>query len=161
MKKITLSNSFLAEAEAALKEGRNVTLHIGGNSMHPFIVGGRDVVEIAPCPREQELHLWTCLFYRWEGKYMIHRYVGREGEYLLMMGDGNLGRIERIRREDVSGLLLSIRRPDGSLQDCLDSSWLRRGKRWFRLRLLRRWLLPLYRLQEKSIFRLPTLFHTL
>lgn len=146
MKKITLSNSFLAEAETILKEGRNVTLHIGGNSMYPFIIGGKDNVEIAPCPLGQELRLWTCLFYRWKGQYMIHRYVGREGSHLLMMGDGNLGRIERIRREDVLGILLSIHHPDGSLQDCLDEKWLRRGKQWFKLRLLRRWLIPLYRL---------------
>ena len=142
MRKITLPNDFLAEAARALAEGQKVKIHITGESMYPFIRSGKDIVEIVPCPPSGELPAWCCPFYRWEGRYMVHRYIGREGDDCLMLGDGNLARIERVKRNEVIGLLRYIYRPDGSVQDCTDARWLRRGAWWYRLRPLRRWLLP-------------------
>lgn len=72
---------------------------------------------------------------------MVHRYVGSAGDECLMLGDGNLARVERVKRKDVLGLLRYIYRPDGSIQDCTDRKWLRRGALWYRFRFLRRGLL--------------------
>ena len=44
----------------------------------------------------------------------------------MMLGDGNLARIERVKREDIIGILRTIYRPDGTTQDCRDTQWLRR-----------------------------------
>ena len=142
MRKIILPNDFLGEAARALAEGQTVKIHITGESMYPFIRSGKDIVEIVPCPPEGELPAWCCPFYQWEGRYMVHRYIGRKGEDCLMLGDGNLARIEQIKRNEVISLLRYIYRPDGSIQDCTDARWLRRGAWWYRLRPLRRWLLP-------------------
>lgn len=142
MRRITLPNGFMHEAASLLREGKSVKLHITGDSMLPFIHGGEDVVEIEPCPATGDLPEWCCPFYCWEGRYMIHRYVGREGEYCLMLGDGNIARIEKVRRDEITGLLRRIYRPDGSVQDCTSTRWLKRGEWWYRLRPLRRWLLP-------------------
>lgn len=146
MRKISVPNGFLAEAAETLRKGQAVTLRIDGNSMYPFIRGGRDLVEIVPCPPGTRPIPWACYFYCWEGQYMVHRYVGQKAGTLCMMGDGNLGRIEHIRPEDLAGMLQHIRRPDGTIQDCLSPAWLKRGRRWYRLRHLRRWLLPLLHL---------------
>lgn len=73
---------------------------------------------------------------------MVHRYIGRDGDYCLMLGDGNLARVERVKRNDVLGLLRYIYRSDGFVQDCTDPRWLRWGALWYRLRPLRRFLLP-------------------
>ncbi|MDL2213776.1 S24/S26 family peptidase [Bacteroides sp. OttesenSCG-928-N06] len=146
MRKVVVPNSFLAEAAQALKQGQTVKLHIDGRSMYPFIEGGIDLVEVEPCPPQGELPLWCCPFYYWEGRYMIHRYVAREGSECLMLGDGNLARMERVERSDILGVLRYIHRPNGTVQDCRDKRWLRRGEWWFRFRFMRRWLLHLFRL---------------
>ena len=76
---------------------------------------------------------------------MIHRYIGREGDECLMLGDGNVVRVERVKREEIIGLLRTIRHPDGTVQDCRDARWLKKAECWYRLRFLRRWLLPIFR----------------
>nr|WP_325287968.1 hypothetical protein [uncultured Bacteroides sp.] len=141
MRKIVVQNAFLAEAAEALRQGRTVKVRIDGQSMYPFIVGGKDVVEIVPLGTDEEMPAWCCPFYQWEGRYMVHRYVGSAGDECLMLGDGNLARIERVKRKDVLGLLRYIYRPDGSIQDCTDRKWLRRGALWYRFRFFRRGLL--------------------
>lgn len=143
MKKLTVSNAFLGEAAEALKEGHAVKLLIGGQSMYPFIKGGADLVEVIPCPPEGELPRWCCPFYCWEGRYMIHRYIGSRGDECLMLGDGNLARIESVKRTEIIGLLRTIYRIGGKEQDCRDPRWLRKAEWWYRLRFFRRWLLPL------------------
>lgn len=146
MRKLVVANEFLAEAAETLKQGKSVKVRIDGQSMYPFIKGGRDLVEIVPLAADAEMPAWCCPFYCWEGRYMIHRYIGSEGDECLMLGDGNLVRVERVKRSEVVGLLRYIYRPDGSVQDCTDARWLRRGAWWYRLRPLRRFLLPLFRL---------------
>ena len=146
MRKIVVPNEFLSAAEEELRAGRSVRLHIDGQSMYPFIRGGIDEVEIVPCPRDGALPAWCCPFYKWDGKYMIHRYIGSKGDVCIMLGDGNLVRREHVRRNEVIGLLSRIYRPDGSVQECDDPHWLRKGAWWYRLRSLRRILIPLCRL---------------
>lgn len=160
MRKLTVPNDFFADAAEALKQGQTVKLLIGGQSMYPFIRGGIDVVEIIPCPPEGELPAWCCPFFRWEGRYMIHRYIGKENsnggesgegsesDNYLMLGDGNIARIERVKRKDIIGLLRTIHRPDGTKQDCLDARWLKKAEWWYRLRYIRRWLLPILKISK-------------
>lgn len=146
MRKIVVSNDFFVGAAEALKQGQTVKLLIGGQSMYPFIRGGLDIVEVVPCLPEGELPVWCCPFYQWNDKYLIHRCIGREGDDCLMLGDGNVARIERVKREDIIGLLRTIYRPDGTTQDCCDVRWLKKAEWWYRLRFLRRWLLPVFKM---------------
>ena len=146
MRKVVVPNGFLSLAEDELRAGRSVRLHIDGESMYPFIRGGVDEVEIVPCPAEGELPLWCCPFYKWEEQYMVHRYIGSEGGECVMLGDGNIFRRERVRREEIIGILNRIFHPDGSVQDCNDPRWIRRGRLWYRLLPLRRFLIPAFRL---------------
>lgn len=143
MRKVVVGNEFLANAAESLRRGQRVRLLIDGQSMYPFIHGGRDYVEVEPCPPTGDLPAWCCPFYLWEGRYMIHRYIGKDSEgRCCMLGDGNLVRVETVEREEIIGLLRTIHRPDGSVQDCRDPQWLRRGMWWYRLRYMRRVLLP-------------------
>ena len=144
MKKV-VPNIFLQEAAEILKSGQPVRLHIDGQSMYPFIRGGKDEVEVVPYDGVSALPLWCAAFYCWEGKYMIHRYIGTNEGKLLMMGDGNLVRIEAVDPTAVYGILSTIYHPDGSAQDCNEKAWLSRGKWWYRLRGIRRFLIPLLR----------------
>ena len=143
MKKKVLQNSFLTEAATLLKEGKSVRTRINGESMFPFIRGGKDIVEIIPYHLKDPLKKWCCTFYEWNGHYMIHRYIGSNMEKCRMMGDGNLAQVEEVNRYEIIGILKAIYHPDGSIQECNDPQWLRKAEYWYRLRKLRRFLIPL------------------
>ena len=98
MRTLSVSNEFFAEAAEHLRRGEEVRLLVQGNSMLPFILGGRDQVTLVPF-HGQDLPLGTAAFYQWKGKYMIHRLVKKEGGQYHFLGDGNIYRIETIRRE--------------------------------------------------------------
>ena len=145
MQRIVYQNRFFEEIAQLLQEGNPVRVRIDGESMHPFIVGGKDEVLLIPYDKKTPIELWSCIFYKWRGHYMIHRFVGfQDGKY-CMMGDGNLVQIERIEESEILGILQAVYRADGSTQDCLGEKWLCQGRYWFKFRKLRRFLLPLYR----------------
>ena len=146
MRKITVPNSFFTEAAEVLKNGQSVKIHVDGQSMYPFIKGGFDQIEIVPYNPTEELRLWCCPFFRWREDYLIQRFIGKEGDRYKMMGDGNIYRIEEVRQNEIIGVLRYIYHPDGSVQDCMNPRWLKWGERWYRMRSLRRFLLPVFRI---------------
>ena len=145
MRRIVFQNHFFEEIAQLLQEGNPVRVRIDGESMHPFIVGGKDEVLLIPYDKKTPIELWSCIFYKWKGHYMIHRFVGFQDSQYCMMGDGNLVQIERIEESDILGILQTIYHADGSIQDCLGKKWLCQGRYWFKFRKLPRFLLPIYR----------------
>lgn len=145
MRRIVFQNHFFEEIAQLLQEGNPVRVRIDGESMHPFIVGGKDEVLLIPYDKKTPIELWSCIFYKWKGHYMIHRFVGLQDGQYCMMGDGNLVQIERIEESDILGILQTIYHADGSTQYCLGKKWLCQGRYWFKFRKLRRFLLPIYR----------------
>ena len=145
MRRIVFQNHFFEEIAQLLEEGNPVRVRIDGESMHPFIVGGKDEVLLIPYDKKTPIELWSCIFYKWKGHYMIHRFVGLQDGQYCMMGDGNLVQIERIEESDILGILQTIYHADGSTQYCLGKKWLCQGRYWFKFRKLRRFLLPIYR----------------
>ena len=146
MRKLVVPNSFFAEAAEALKNGQTVRLHVDGQSMYPFIHRGKDEIEVIPYDPQMPLEPWCCPFFQWGGNYMIHRYIGMNGDMCQMFGDGNIYRIEEVRKEDIAGILRTIYHPDGTEQDCRDEKWIKKAVWWYRLRKFRRFLIPLFRL---------------
>ena len=108
MRKLVVPNSFFAEAAEALRNGRSVRLHVDGQSMYPFIHGGKDEILINPYDGVSPLEPWCCLFYQWGGNYMIHRLVETDGETCRMLGDGNLCRLEELPKKEIIGILRTI-----------------------------------------------------
>lgn len=146
MKKQVVQNLFLEGVAALLQEGRTVRVRIGGRSMDPFICGGVDEVELVPYEPGCDLPLWTCVFFRWGESYVVHRYIGKEGSLFCFMGDGNLVQVEKVEELAILGVLRTIYHPNGTVQDCREPKWLRKGALWYRLRYFRRFLLPLFRI---------------
>lgn len=146
MRKLVVPNSFFTEAAEALKNGQTVRLFVDGQSMYPFIRGGKDEIEVVPYDGTSPLELWCCPFYQWGGNYMIHRYIGMSGDKCRMLGDGNIYRIEEVPKQDIVGILRTIYHPDGTTQDCRDKRWLRKAVWWYRLLKVRRFLIPLFRM---------------
>lgn len=146
MRKLVVPNAFFEAAAEMLKEGKSVRLHVDGQSMYPFIRGGEDEIEVVPYDGVTPPEPWCCPFYRWGDNYMIHRFIGMNGDKWQMLGDGNLYRIEEVPQREIIGLLRTIYHTDGTEQDCRDPRWLRRAQWWYRLRSIRRFLIPLFRL---------------
>lgn len=146
MRKLVVPNSFFAEAAEVLRSGQSVRLHVDGQSMYPFIHGGKDEILVEPYDGKSSLEPWCCPFYQWEGNYMIHRYIGMRDGLCEMLGDGNIYRIEKVPKSEIIGILRIIYHPDGSEQDCRDSRWIQKAVWWYRLRKIRRFLIPLFRM---------------
>ncbi len=143
-RRISVGNQYLAQAAERLREGTSVRLLVQGNSMLPFIHGGKDQVTLVPF-RGEDLGLGTAALYRWQGQYMIHRLVKKDATHYHFLGDGNICRMETIARHEVIGILRTIHHPDGTETDATSPRWMRRGMWWYRLRPLRRYFLFLYR----------------
>lgn len=144
-RKLILPNEFIAVAEEQLRQGKSVKLLADGASMFPFIRGGKDVAEIFPLAKEDSMHLWNAYLFKNQGKYVIHRFIEEKQGKLTMMGDGNIGKIETIKREDVVGILKNIYTPDGKIKNCCSKYWQRKGRIWHSMLPMRRYLLALYR----------------
>ena len=145
LEKKIMPNEFLSLAEENLRNGKSVRILADGASMNPFIKGGKDISEIIPYPPDKELNLWEAYMFRHNGKYIIHRYIGKKEDKLIMMGDGNIALTEEIGREDVIGLLLKIHRPNGKIIEATGNKWIRKGRFWNKFLPLRRYLLAVYR----------------
>lgn len=144
MRKVSLPNEFLAEADALLRQGQTVLIHIQGRSMRPFLKETGDCIELLPCP-PTELVKGYCYFYSWEGNYMLHRYVGYCNGCYCFAGDGNQVRIEEVERTAITGLLHAVQHADGRIENCLSNRWRCYGLLWFQLRPLRRIVAGLHR----------------
>lgn len=75
----------------SLKTGSNVKLTISGNSMFPTLVHRRDAVELEAVKPEDEIKKHDVVFYQREnGRYVLHRVLKKEGNNLVIAGDGEM-----------------------------------------------------------------------
>ena len=95
-----------------LSDGDNVRLRLKGNSMFPLLRNNKDVVVLAPCAGEKLVPMDVVLF-RYRGDYVLHRIVRREGDRLLMQGDGVYASFEQCMVGDVVGRVIAVCRPSG------------------------------------------------
>ncbi len=134
--------SLLPEVEKLLDEGLCVTLQVKGNSMLPFIQGGRDSVTLVKTlhPRRGDIVLART----GEGQYVLHRIIRTGNGSLELMGDGNCRGTEQCSLHDVCGKVVEIVTPRRRIGT--DSGRMRAAVAvWQVLRPARRWLLALYR----------------
>ena len=135
--------TIIEEAIRLVNEGISVTLPVNGRSMLPFIIGGKESV-ILQKPAEPQVGD-VVLAWVEGGRYVIHRIIRIEGEFVTLMGDGNLVGTERCTLGDVKALATHVVGPDERPRD-LYNRWRRLGaKVWFRLRPVRRYLLAIYK----------------
>lgn len=143
-----------AEVRRLLAEGRQVSILARGDSMVPFIRGGIDkVVLCAPDSNPSENDILLCEIA--PGKFVLHRLTGFDGEYLLLMGDGNVRGTEKCTKDKVVAKAVRVITPDGTEVDCNSPSERRKARVWRRLLPLRRILLAVWR---RTAGRRPDLF---
>lgn len=141
--KITIPNVILlSEVEQMLREGKQVTLRTKGNSMLPFIHGGRDSVILTGTFHPQKGDI--VLAKTDKGNFVLHRIIKINPQTIILMGDGNLRGTETCRKEDVFGKVITILKNEKEVNPysrwaCRKSAW------WSRLLPVRRYLLAIYR----------------
>lgn len=131
----------IPELARLLATGKVVRFTPSGVSMRPFIEGDRDSVILEPVatPRIGDVILAQVETLCGRQTYVLHRLVRIEGEKYILQGDGNLSGEETCFRADIIGRVKQVENPKGHRKP------LTRGRLWYVLRPVRKWLLKIYR----------------
>ena len=135
-KRIIPNDILLGEVTAVLNEGREAVITPTGNSMLPFIRGGKDCVTLR---RMDGVAVGDIVLVHTGGRYILHRIIAVDGEALTLMGDGNIKGTEHCTTADVVGTVTEIIRPDGKRRTP------GKGRFWAAFRPVRRYILAVYR----------------
>lgn len=133
----------IKEAIRLVDEGVSVTLPVTGNSMLPFIIGGKESV-ILQKPEQLQIGdvvlAWTS-----SGRWVVHRIIRINGDRVTLMGDGNLVGIEHCTLGDIKAIATHV--VDARERTYyLYHKWRKSAaKAWFRLRPIRKYLLAIYK----------------
>jgi hypothetical protein len=132
----------IPELARLIAEGKEVRFTPSGVSMRPFIEGDRDSVILTALktpPRRGDILLAQVSTLCGNTTYVLHRLIRIENETYILQGDGNLTGEERCALGDIIGRVTRIENPDGRRK------MLTRGRVWYALRPVRKWLLKIYR----------------
>lgn len=100
------NNLLLRELEEMLADERTVMLKTKGDSMLPFIVGGRDSVLIRRPSGIKSLQTGRIvLAHLPDSRYVLHRIVRIRGTEVILMGDGNCRETESCPLSDIKGIV--------------------------------------------------------
>ena len=142
MTEITFPDEVMMESiDALLAEGREVRFTPKGESMRPFIEGGRDSVILI---KNNAVEVGDIVLAKLkDGRFVLHRVIAKSGDCLTLMGDGNLLGTESALACDVMGTVVGIVKPDGRRVRP------RKGRLWLKLMPFRKRLLWIYRKKIK------------
>ena len=104
----------MSEKERFLSENGYYVSTPSGNSMRPFIRGGRDVVTVLPLEKTPRL-FDAVLYYRKNGEHVIHRIVGKRADVYLIRGD-NCYYTERVPKNKVIGTVHTVQRNNKTIR---------------------------------------------
>ena len=136
-------NGVIEEAVRLVQKGVTVTFPITGQSMLPFIIGGKESVILH---RPGLIDVGDVVLAWVDGnRYVVHRIINIDGDRVTLMGDGNVKGTEHCLLKDVKARVTHVVSADNKKRD-LYSSWrVRAAKLWYWLRPIRRYLLAIYR----------------
>ena len=133
----------IEEAVRLVNEGVCVTMPVNGNSMLPFIIGGRESV-ILQRPEGAKTGE-VVLAWVEDCRYVVHRIIAIDGDAVTLMGDGNVAGVEHCWRDDVKARVTHVVGADGRQRDLYTPWRCRAAKVWWHLRPIRRYILAIYR----------------
>jgi hypothetical protein len=137
-------NVIMAEIRQLISEGKTVSITAKGYSMNPFIRHMQDNITIGPW-NDRDLKRGTAaLVLTTAGEYVFHRIVKREGNMLVLEGDGNLCYKEKATIDNVVGIMHNITR-NGRVYTPDSFCWKAYSWIWMTLRPVRRYPLGLWR----------------
>lgn len=133
----------IEEASRLVRDGVCVTLPVNGQSMLPFIIGGKESVILQ---KPENLKVGHVVLAWVDGNhFVVHRIKAIDGANVTLTGDGNLGGLEHCQLSDVRALATHVVDTKGRKHD-LYTKWRMRGLNiWNKLFPLRRYILGVYR----------------
>jgi len=147
--KVIPNNIFFENAEQLLSEGKTVELRCFGRSMQPYMRGdGKEIIIASPFSPD-ELSPGTIVLFRYHGRHICHRIIRRNGERLLIQGDGVVNKQEHATISDVLGIIRTVIRRDKKPVSTQSKSAQRYWRYWRLLSPIRICLLLVYRLGLK------------
>ena len=136
-------NEIIEEAIRLAREGVNVTLPVNGNSMLPFIIGGKESVILHS--QGGIVDVGDVVLAWVDGnRYVVHRIIKLDYDRVTLMGDGNVGVTEHCLLGDIKARVTHVVSTDNREHD-LHNRWRMLAARlWYWLRPIRRYLLAIY-----------------
>lgn len=143
MKQIS-NDLFFLWVENEIAKGRAVRFRLKGHSMFPLLRNGKDDVILYPYKKE-ELAPMDVVLFKYHNKHLLHRIIRREGNHLLMQGDGSFVAKEECTIDDVVGKVGTIvRLPDKMIS--VDSwQWKLLSHLWSKTGILKTFLIRILR----------------
>ena len=128
---------FMEEVGRMLEEGKEVVILTKGNSMLPFIHGGKDSVRLKKMPAFAKGDI--VLAETEDGRYVVHRIIDIGDGRVTLMGDGNLKGTESCSPDGILGTVTGIISPDEKVRIP------GKGRLWASLKPFRRYILGIYK----------------
>lgn len=147
MKSLSLPNEqLIPEIKKLIDEGHVTTFRVRGFSMRPFLEDCRDKVMLSPCNKEEVKPGDIVLAEVSSHHYVLHRIIERDGEQIILRGDGNVKGTEQCLVTDVIGLATGFYRKGRNVPDKISSrKWKYYSRVWPSSPFLRRWILAFHR----------------
>lgn len=137
-------NKIIEEAIRLAREGVSVTLPVNGNSMLPFIIGGKESVILCGPGLIDVGDVVLALVD--DSRYVVHRIIRIDVDRITLMGDGNVACTEHCMLNDIKARVTHVVSADNKVHDLHDRWRMLAAKMWYWLRPIRRYLLAIYRL---------------
>ena len=145
MKTISLPNEdMIPVIKELIDEGHTATFLAEGYSMRLFLEHCRDKVILkGGCPIDVGDVVLAEVAPK---KYVLHRIIMRDGDDLILKGDGNVKGVEHCEVKDVIGKAIGFYRKGRSVPDMVTSyKWRIYSRIWLALTPFRRYILAFYR----------------
>lgn len=141
--KVLPNNEILADLIKLVDEGQRVILPVKGYSMLPFIIGGKDSIELV----KPDVVAVGDIVLAWinDNRFVVHRIIRIDGDHVQLMGDGNLTDDEYCPISDVKARAEYVIAPNGKRRYLYTPQRLRLTRLWKSLLPVRRWILAIYR----------------
>ena len=137
-------NDVIEEAVRLVQKGVTVTFPVTGQSMLPFIIGGKESV-ILHSPGGIVDVGDVVLAWVDGNRYVVHRIIKLDYDRVTLMGDGNVAVTEHCRLNDIKARVTHVVDAKDRTH-YLYNRWRMLGaKVWYWLRPIRRYLLAIYR----------------
>lgn len=133
----------MQESIRLVDEGLSVTLPVNGQSMLPFIIGGKESVVLS---RPVNIKLGQVVLAWADGtRYVVHRIIRINGQHVTLMGDGNLVGTEQCSVDDIKAVVTHVVNVKGQMHPLYTYRRQLAVHLWYWLLPIRHYLLTIYK----------------
>lgn len=136
----------LDSIEELVPVGSSFEFCVKGYSMLPLLGHRGDIIIVRRVDADENIVGRIAMFRGKRRNIIVHRVISVVDGEVTLRGDGNLYQVERCPRNEIIGVVESVRRRRGRIVSCTSQKWQRRERRWLRLPLIvRRYALAIMR----------------